>query len=74
MRQVAELLTAEWEVAEVLNDGAAVGIGMRLPNPVFRQRRKSLEKQRPDLIFPEQVDNFLMRQDGLCKRATAVHQ
>jgi hypothetical protein len=53
MRQIAELLTAEWVVAEVLNDGAAVGIGMRLPNLVFRQRRKSLEQQRPDLIFPE---------------------
>ena len=47
---------------------------MRLRNLVFRQRRKSLEQQRPDLIFPEQVYNFLMREDGICKRATAAHQ
>jgi hypothetical protein len=52
MRQIAELLAAEWVVAEILDDGAAVGIAMRLPNPVFRQRRKSLEQERPDLIFP----------------------
>src|SRR5208337_2112220 len=74
MRQIAELLAAEWVVAEVLDDGAAVGIGMRLRNLVFRQRRKSLEQQRPDLIFPEQVDNFFMRQDGICKQAQAAHQ
>src|SRR5208337_4463609 len=74
MRQIAELLAAEWVVAEVLDDRAAVGIGMRLRNLVFRQRRKSLEQERPDLVFPEQVDNFLMRQDGIRKRATAAHQ
>jgi hypothetical protein len=74
MRQIAELLAAEWVVAEILDDGAAVGIGVRLRNLVLRQRRKSLEQQRPDLIFPEQVYDFLMRQDGIRKQATAAHQ
>jgi len=74
MRQIAELLVAEWVVAEVLDDGTAVGIGVRLRNLVLRQRRKSLEQEGPDLIFPEQVYDFLVRQDGIRKRATGAHQ
>jgi len=57
MRQVAELPAAEWVVAEILDDGAAVCIGVRLRNLVFRQRRKSLEQQkagsRPSRASPQ---------------------
>ena len=69
----SEVSTA-WVVAQVLYDGAAVRIGMRLRNLVFRQRGKSLEQQRPDLVFPEQVYDFLVRQNGIRKRAAAAHQ
>ena len=74
MRQIAELLAAEGVVAEVLDNRAAIGIGVRRRNLVFRQRWKSLEQQRPDLIFPEQVHNLLVRENGVCKRAHAAHQ
>jgi hypothetical protein len=36
---------------------------MGLPHPVFRQPRISLKKERPDLIGPEQIYDFLMRQN-----------
>ena len=42
MHQVAEFLTAERVVAEVLYDGASVGVGMSFPKLVFRKSRKSL--------------------------------
>ena len=74
VRQVAELLAAERVVAEVLDDGAAISIGMRLLDLVFRQSRKSLEQQRPDLTLPEQVYNLFVRQNGVCGRAAAGHQ
>jgi len=42
---------------------------MGLPDLVFRQSRISLEKEGLDLIGPEQVYDFLMRQNGICGRA-----
>jgi hypothetical protein len=36
VRQIAEFPAAEWVVAEILDDGASIGVGMRLLELVFR--------------------------------------
>jgi len=74
MREIAEFLAAERVVSEVLDDGAPVCIGVRLLKLIVRQSRKSLEKQEPDLIFPQQVNDFLMRQNRLSKRGTTTQE
>ena len=74
MHQVAEFPAAERVVAEILDDGASVGVGMGLPDLVFRQSRISLEQQGSDLIGPEQVHDFLVRQNGVCGRTAAAHE
>jgi hypothetical protein len=53
MHQVAEIPAAERVVAEILDDCASIGVGMRLPDLVFRKSRRSLEQEGPDLIGPE---------------------
>ena len=74
MHQVAEFFAAEWVVAEILNDGAPVGVGMRLFDLVFRQPRISLEQQGPDLVGPDEVHDFLVRQNGIRRRTAAAHE
>ncbi len=74
MHQVAEFPAAERVVAEILDDGAAIGVGVRLSDLVFRQSRISLEQEGLDLVGPEQVHDFLVRQNGICGRATAGHE
>ena len=74
MHQVAEFLAAERVVAEILDDGATIGVGMRLPDLVFRQPRISLEQKGPNLIGPEQVYDFLVRQHGVRGQTAAAHE
>jgi hypothetical protein len=74
MHQVAEFSTAERVVAEILDDGAAVCIGMRLPDLVLRKSRISHEQKGLDLIDPQQVNDFLVRQNGVCGQTVAAHQ
>jgi hypothetical protein len=74
MHQVAELSAAKRVVTEILDDGAAIGVRMRLSEIVFRQTGISLEQQRTKLRSPYQIHDFLVRQDGVCVRATAEHQ
>ena len=63
MDQVAEFSAAERIVAEILDDGAPVRVGMRLPQLVLRKSRESFEQKRLDLIGPEQVYDFLVGQN-----------
>ena len=74
VHQVAEFSAAERVVAEILDDGASVGVGMRFLDLVFRQSRISLEQEGLDLIGPEQVYDFLVRQNGIRGRTTAAHE
>ena len=74
MHQVAEFFAAEGVVAEVLDDGAAVGIGVRLPDLVIRKSGISLEQEGSDLIGPEQVHDFLVGQNRVCRRTAAAHE
>ena len=52
MGQVAEVLVAEWVITQILNDRAAIGIGVRLPKLVFGKFRKALQQEGPDLARP----------------------
>jgi hypothetical protein len=74
VHQVAEFFTAERVVAKILDDRAPVSIGVRLFELVFRESRISLEEQGPDLVGPEQIHDFLVRQNGVCGRTAAAHQ
>ena len=47
---------------------------MRLPDLVFRESRISLEQEGLDLISPEQVCDFLVRQNGVRKRGSTAYQ
>src|SRR6202049_4378645 len=52
VHQIAEFHAAKGVVAEVLNDGAAIGVTVRLLELVFRKRWKSLEKKGTELLGP----------------------
>jgi hypothetical protein len=41
---------------------------------LFGDARKALNQERPNLRFPCQVYDFLVRQNGVGKRASAQHQ
>jgi hypothetical protein len=60
MSQVAEFLAAEGVVTQVLNDRATVCVGVRFLDLIVGQSGITLEQERPDLIGPEQVHNFLV--------------
>jgi hypothetical protein len=61
MHQVAELPAAKWVVAEILDDCAPIGVGMRLFDLIFRQPRIAFEQKWSDLIGPRQVNDLLVR-------------
>jgi hypothetical protein len=73
MHQVAEIFTAEWVITQILDDGAAVRVGMRLLDLIFREPGVSLEQQGPDLVGPEQVYDFLVGQNRVSERCTVAH-
>src|SRR4029077_15351199 len=74
MHQIAKLPATERVVTEVLDDSAPVGVRMRFHDLVWRQLRKTLEEERPELIGPKQIYDFFVRQNGVCKRALAHQQ
>ena len=74
MHKVAEIPAAERIVAEVLNDGAAIGVGVRLFDLVFGKAGIAFQQKRADFVGPHQVHNLFMGQDGIGGRTTATHQ
>jgi len=65
MDQVAEFDGTKRVVAEVLDDGPSVGVGMRFFDLVVGQVRIPAEEEGTKCIAPEQVDNLLVREDGV---------
>ena len=65
VQQVAHQLVAEGVVADVLNDGSAIGVGVGFPDLVRRDAGIAAAKQRDDVGFPGEVDDLLMREDGV---------
>lgn len=65
MSKIAEVLVAERVVAHVLHQRAAVGKSMCLFQIIPGCCRKTLQEKWLDVVFPEQVDDFFMREDGI---------
>ena len=74
VHQIAEFHAAKRIVAEVLDHGATVGVTVRFGKLFFRQIRKSLQKKRPKLIGPSEVDNFFVGEDGVSERSAGTQQ
>ena len=65
MREVAEEGAAIRVVAHVLNDGAAVGVGLGATQVFLRGLRIFFQKQGLDVALPRRVDDGFMRKDGV---------
>ena len=65
MHQVAEFLAAEWIIPEVLDDGTAVRIGVGFLDLIVRKAGKAMLDERPDVRSPQQVDDFLVGENGV---------
>ena len=63
MQQVRKIVAAVRIVADVLNDAAAVCVGMRLGELFRRGLRKTPKQKRDNVILPREVYNFLMRKN-----------
>jgi hypothetical protein len=72
MHQIAELHTAERIVAEILDDCAAVGVAVRLFELVLGERRKTSEKQRAELIGPNEIDDLFVGEYRVRGRANGA--
>jgi hypothetical protein len=53
VHQIAELHTAKRKVAEILDDGAAMGVTVRLLELDFRETGKSFKEKWAQLINPQ---------------------
>src|SRR5580700_11384842 len=65
VRQVAEKMAAVWVIAHVLDDRAAVGIGLRLTQLLFSGSRKTGEQKRLDMCFPNRIDDGFVGEYGI---------
>ena len=74
MHEVTEFSAAEGVVAEVLNDRAAIGIGVGLLDLVVRQSGESLQEKGTNFVRPEKINDFLMCQNRICEGATATQE
>src|SRR5207249_7829567 len=65
MREDAEKGAAVRVVAHILNDGAAVGVGLGPAQILLGCLRKFLLKERFDVRFPSRIDDGFVREDGV---------
>jgi hypothetical protein len=65
VRQIAEETAAEGLIAHVLDDASAVGEGVRFNQLLRRGRGKTLQQGLLERVFPNGVDNGLVREDGV---------
>src|SRR5713226_8306437 len=66
MCEVAKKGAAVWVVAHILNDGAAVGVGLCPAQILLGRLREFLQQQRPDVRLPSRIDDGLMGEDCVC--------
>src|SRR5579883_709768 len=65
MQQVAKEFVAEGVITHVLDDRAAIGVGVGFAELFFGGSREALGDQKLEL-WPTGVDHGLMREDGIC--------
>ena len=70
VHQVAEFHAAKRIVAEVLDHGAAISVGVRFRELVLGKGWKPLQQKRVELIGPHQIHDFLVSEhrvsEGMC--------
>ncbi len=71
VHQIAKFHASKRVVAQILDYGAAIGVGVGFLDLLFRQPRVFLEQEGANLIDPEQIDNFLVRENGVGKQLVA---
>ena len=74
VHEVAEFGAAEGIVAEILDDGATVGIGMRFGELVFGQIGETLEEERANVVGPHQVHDSFVSENRISKAGAAREQ
>ena len=65
VHQVAEILAAAGIVAHILNQAAAVSVGMCLAQIFGGRVGKPRQQHGLNLVLPRQIDDLLMGQDGI---------
>src|SRR5215212_8444720 len=63
VREVAEEFGGKRVVAHVLDDAAAVSVGISLSQLLFAQTGEALYQERTQIIFPNQIDDRLVGKD-----------
>ena len=66
MGEIAEVLVAERVVTHVLYQRSAIGKGVRLFQILRGRCRETFLEQRLNVILPKKVDDFFMREYGIC--------
>ena len=61
--KVAEFTITKRIVAEVLDDGTAIGVGVRIFDLVVCETGITGKQERPDFVDPKQIDNLFMSQN-----------
>ena len=65
MGQLAEKLAAERIIAEILDNRATIGVGMRFNQLVRRGIREAFEKEGLKILIPGRINDRFMSQDGV---------
>ena len=74
MGKVAERHLAKGVVADVLDDAAAVGVGPGFFQLCLGQVRIAAEQQGNDGVVPGEVDQLLVRKQGIGKRRESANE
>jgi hypothetical protein len=72
VHQITEFHAPKGIVAEVLDDGAAIGMSVCLGELVLRERWESLEEKGTEFVGPHQINDFLVGEHGISERATGA--
>src|SRR6266404_2076526 len=74
MREVAEEGAAIWVVAHILNDRAAVSVGLRPAEILFGRLREFLPEERLDMRLPSSIDDGFVRENSVGMNRSRQHQ
>ena len=58
-------MTTVGVVADVLNDAATICVAVRFAQLIRRGVGKALKQERDDLVMPDEVDDLLVRKNGV---------
>ena len=74
MEQVAEKFVAGWIVAHILNQAAAVGIGVGAAQVIFCGIGITLQKETLEVALPHKVNYLLVGEHGVGRQRRSAEQ